>query len=74
MSLADKMREKISTGKLPRENPSKRWAGHGTGAICDGCDFPITAIQHEFDTVDGRVFRFHRSCIIAWDVARLLAA
>jgi hypothetical protein len=69
MSLVDRIREKISTGKLPTQGVEKRWAGHGTGAICDTCDFPITDLEHEFDA-DGRVFRFHRACIIAWDVVR----
>jgi hypothetical protein len=70
MSLSEKIREKISTGKLPKQDVPKRWAGRGTGAICDACDFPITNLEYEFDA-DGRVFRFHHPCIIPWDAQRL---
>lgn len=73
MTLADKIRERIAAGKLPTHAAWKRWGGRGNGARCDACDVPITELQYEFDSVDGRVFRFHRPCILAWDEIRVEA-
>ena len=70
MTLLEKIREKLSGGKLPRDDSQRRWAGPGTGSICDACDFPITDIEYEFDAAEGRVVRFHHACIIAWDAER----
>lgn len=70
MTVIDKIREKIASGKLPTHAARKRWAARGHGKICDACDLPITDLQFELDGVDGRVFRFHHPCMIAWDEMR----
>jgi len=37
-------RERIATGQLPREVPTKMWGGPGSGQPCALCDKPI---RHE---------------------------
>jgi hypothetical protein len=70
MPLSDKIREKISNGTLPTQRALKVWVGPGKGARCDGCDFPITDLEYEFDVLDGGALRFHRTCFNVWDLER----
>ena len=65
-----KIRDKLSKGELPRQAAAQRWYGRATGKICDGCDFPITDIEAEFDALDGRAFRFHGECLRFWERER----
>jgi hypothetical protein len=63
------IREKVRTGILPKECPSRVWAGHGTGKICDACDQPTNEhdVEHEIEMPDGRIFFFHQPCFGLWD-------
>lgn len=69
-----KIREKMDTGALPREAPSKMFAGFGAGDLCDGCETPIlpAQVQYEFDAdaVGRRVIRFHLGCAGLWEAYR----
>ena len=66
------IREKVRTGILPRACPSRMWAGHGTGKMCDACDQPTTErdIEHEIEMPDGRIFFFHQPCLGLWHQER----
>ena len=70
MNHVEKIRQKLASDLLPTHEASKRFVGKGTGRPCDGCDLPITDIENEFDAVDGRVLRFHRSCYDVWNTER----
>jgi hypothetical protein len=70
----DLIRDKLRTGRLPREACVQTWHGHGQGATCAGCDQVVLAAEREceVDFADGRTFRFHRDCFYTWDEERRL--
>jgi hypothetical protein len=67
-----RIRDKMDTGFLPCDAPTKMYAGFGKGALCDGCDEPIlpAQVQYEFDSDDGRVIKFHLGCAGLWEAYR----
>lgn len=69
MDIADKIRRKMKTGRLPPGRPEKLYGGHGDGLPCSACDEPIfpAQIQYEFDVPDYRTFRFHIGCLALWE-------
>jgi hypothetical protein len=69
MGTAEKVREKLKTGRLPTFKPEKLYGGHGGGLLCSACDQPIlpAQIQYEFDVPDGGTFRFHVGCLGLWE-------
>ena len=71
--IADRVRERIRDGILPRAQHDKRWVGHGRGDPCDACDQSIlpAQIEHELDFADGRRFRFHIGCAGLYEAALL---
>ena len=70
MNHVEKIRQKLASGLLPTYEASTLFAGNGTDRLCDGCDLPVRDIENEFDAVDGRVLRFHRSCYEVWNTER----
>jgi hypothetical protein len=46
--LADRVRDKIAKGLLPRDRPDKIGTGHGAGEPCAACEEPIQAAQIEY--------------------------
>jgi len=69
MGIADQVREKLRTGRLPAGKPEKLYGGHGDGLLCSACDQPIlrAQIQYEFDVPDEGTFRFHVGCLALWE-------
>jgi hypothetical protein len=65
-------RERIATGQIPREAPTRFSAGFGTGQSCALCDKPIQSdeIEYEVRPVEAAVqtLRFHRVCHYAWQL------
>jgi hypothetical protein len=65
-------RERIATGQLPSEGPSRMWGGYGTGQICSLCDKPIEAhdVEYEAELTGAAVqtFRFHVVCQSVWQL------
>ena len=63
-----RIREMITTGALPCEDPPHLWAGHGDGKRCAGCAEPITSgdIEYEAALTLGRMILFHRRCYAIW--------
>lgn len=66
-------RERIATGQLPAEGPSRMWGGHGSGAPCALCDKPIPPGDIEFEVEDQlegtpHTFRFHMVCQSVWQL------
>jgi hypothetical protein len=68
MDIAPRIAARIASGVLPKQLPTKRWAGYGSSHLCDGCELPIYAheIGDEFDFADGRRICLHRACTEAW--------
>jgi hypothetical protein len=66
------IREKVRAGILPKERPSRMWAGHGTGKTCNACEQPTTKhdVEHEIEMPDGRIFFFHQPCFGLWHQER----
>ena len=69
-SLADRVRQKLAAGTLPRETPVMLWAGWGTGGVCAACEEPIRAFQAEYELEykESPSFRLHAGCHGFWDV------
>jgi hypothetical protein len=73
-TLADKIRDKILAGALPRRF-ARTWTGYGDSRACAGCNAPIFPAQVEdvLEPVDGLTFRLHLGCHGLWH-AELLQA
>jgi hypothetical protein len=63
--------EKVDASLVPQREPLRTWAGHGTGAICNGCGERIQAheIEYEVEMPKGRdvpALNFHLVCYRNW--------
>lgn len=60
--------DKTLDGWLPASHGTKVYVGHGTNALCAGCDEKITTseIEYETDQTDTMILRFHAACYSAW--------
>jgi hypothetical protein len=65
--LADRIRQQLNAGVLPREHPKKIFGGYGVGDACSGCGDRMRPGQgvFEFDTA-GRTYRLHIGCFGLW--------
>lgn len=66
-----RIRRLIEQGVLPVMVPKQIAAGYGSGAVCVGCEKPITATHVEYeieDCRDGRRLRFHLGCHVVWQI------
>jgi hypothetical protein len=63
-----RIREMITTGALPCEDPPHLWAGHGDGKRCAGCAERITSgdIEYEAALTSGKMILLHRRCYAIW--------
>jgi hypothetical protein len=66
--LADRVRDKIAKGLLPRDRPDKIGTGHGAGEPCAACEEPIQAAQIEYRVGANTqiTHRFHLRCYGLW--------
>ena len=61
------------TQLLPYEEPTRTWAGHGTGALCNFCGIAIKPhdIEYEVELMappkGARNLHFHFSCYQNWE-------
>lgn len=51
--------------------PLRTWAGHGTGAICNGCGEPVQAHEIEYEVempagAEAQTLNFHLACYRSW--------
>jgi hypothetical protein len=69
-SLAQRFRDKLDAGELPRIAPLKMWGGFGKGDPCNGCSEPIHPAQEEYEFKvhhgDVNNCRFHIGCAGLW--------
>src|SRR5262245_44374511 len=66
------IRDKLSTGRLPRSAQVILTLELGVVSPCDGCETPITGMDHVAEMPDGRKLRFHAPCIEIWNQERLV--
>ena len=57
---------------LPYEEPTRTWAGHGTGALCNFCGAAIKSLDIEYEdelVTAGSVrnWHFHFNCYRTWE-------
>jgi hypothetical protein len=66
--LADRIRQHLEAGTLPRTHPDKIWAGLSPGhETCTGCDDLIHRAQVTYEgDVEGVTYRFHAGCYGLW--------
>ena len=64
--IGRKLQERI----LPTAMPTKTWFGRGTGQFCDACDTAVLspAVEVEAEISGGPILRFHRTCLLLWEV------
>jgi len=60
-----------SSPLMPTRRPLRTWAGHGTGAICNGCGGAIEPHQIEYEIEmpqgsDAPSLHFHFACYRDW--------
>jgi hypothetical protein len=63
--------EIVDVSPMPRRRPLRTWAGHGTGATCNGCGASIQAheIEYEIELPAGGnqpSLHFHFDCYRNW--------
>lgn len=65
--LAEKIRSRLDADELPRERPSKTWAGFGSGQTCVACDQKIypAQVMYEVDWNE-KTYHFHAGCHGLW--------
>jgi hypothetical protein len=68
VSLADRIRQRLDAGTLPRTHPEKIWVGLSSGEeICNACGDRIFGAQATYEAdVDGVTCRFHGGCYGLW--------
>jgi len=68
LTVRRRVREMITTGALPCEDPAALWAGRGDGKRCAACVEPIRVGEVEYEAVlaSGRKILLHRPCYLIW--------
>jgi hypothetical protein len=71
-------KERIQSGDLPTNGPTRSYAGKGSSITCALCDAPIRASEIEYelefvspDAPGQKVVRFHPKCESIWNDERL---
>jgi hypothetical protein len=69
--------ERIRSGGLPTNGPTRSYAGRGTSITCALCDAPILPseieVELEFlgpDAAGAKIIRFHSKCESIWNEER----
>jgi hypothetical protein len=68
--------ENVDVPLMPYPKPLRTWAGHGTGATCNGCGGAIQAheIEYEIEQPAGSAvpsLHFHFPCYRSWADRRI---
>lgn len=63
--------EKVDVSLMPQRETLRTWAGHGTGAMCNGCGETIQANEIEYEVEmppgsDVQALNFHLACYRTW--------
>jgi hypothetical protein len=76
--LRRRIRNLITTGKLPDRAPERMWGGPGSGAVCILCGEPViagqTELELEFSVKEGdgqpAHHHSHARCFTLWELER----
>ncbi len=66
MTLQSQTGDRLAKGT---QSGTRTWAGHGTGATCNGCGNPVQTheIEYEIESMDGApTLHFHFNCYRTW--------
>ena len=68
MTIRRRVREMVTTGELPCDDPAALWGGRGDGKRCAACVEPITAREVEYEVVlsSGKTVLLHPACHRIW--------
>lgn len=68
MTIRRRVREMVTTGELPCEDPVSLWAGRGDGKRCAACAELIAARQVEYEVKlkSGKTILLHPPCHAIW--------
>jgi hypothetical protein len=68
LTVRRRVREMVTTGALPCEDPASLWGGMGDGKRCAACAEPIRVGEVEFEAVlaSGWKILLHRPCYVIW--------
>lgn len=71
--ILSKVRDKLTSGALPRSKYPMTWVGAGTGDFCAACDAPLKTIDVEIKCAppSGPAVCFHSECFRIWEKERL---
>ena len=71
--ILSKVRDKLTSGALPRTKYPMTWVGPGTGDFCAVCDAPFrtTDVEIECASPSGPALSFHSECFRTWEKERL---
>jgi hypothetical protein len=67
------IRQRLQSGRLPRDRTIELWLRPGSGQTCDGCGLAITSADPMSPVVctnHWRLFRLHAGCFTVWDQER----
>jgi hypothetical protein len=67
-TIRRRVREMLTTGALPCEDPAATWAGRGEGKWCAACAERIGMSEIEIEVVlpSGTTILLHRACHVIW--------
>jgi hypothetical protein len=73
--VAQRIRERLRSGELPRKPHERMWGGPGSGLPCRGCGDVIRAdemeIEVQFRNPTGfTAHRLHTRCFAVWEIER----
>ena len=68
MTVRRRVREMVTTGELPCDDPASLWAGRGDGKRCAACAEPIGAREVEYvaNLKSGKSILLHPICHGIW--------
>jgi hypothetical protein len=68
MTIRRRVREMVTTGELPCDDPASLWAGRGDGKRCAACAEPIGAreVEYEVNLKSGKTILLHPPCHAIW--------
>ena len=68
LTIRRRVREMITTGELPCDDPAGLWASMGDGKRCAACAEPIAArqVEYEVNLTSGKKILLHQPCHAIW--------
>jgi hypothetical protein len=73
--IAQRIRERLRSGEVPKQRQARMWGGNGAGFACSACGDIIATddleMELQFLTENGFTSRrFHTLCFAVWEIER----